>query len=212
VPGSIQVPGQGQPIVLLADGQTAGGYPKDRDGDLGRSAAPGGDGAGSRSFALRRSRWRRPSRRRGREQATLRALIADIGPLAEFAGRLDLQAIYAANLVSGVVDARGEEPPSLVSALLMGEKLMVRRINLNADLGESFGAWQMGSDNELLRIVGAANIACGFHAGDPAGDAPYGPCRRWPPASASGRIRRFPTCRVSAGGRCSFRPPNWKRC
>jgi UPF0271 protein len=44
---------------------------------------------------------------------------------------------------------------------------MVRRINLNADLGEGFGAWQMGSDDQLLRIVGAANIACGFHAGDP---------------------------------------------
>jgi hypothetical protein len=43
----------------------------------------------------------------------------------------------------------------------------VSRINLNADLGESFGAWQMGNDAELLRIVGAANIACGFHAGDP---------------------------------------------
>lgn len=40
-------------------------------------------------------------------------------------------------------------------------------INLNADLGESFGAWQMGNDAELLRIVGTANIACGFHAGDP---------------------------------------------
>ena len=44
---------------------------------------------------------------------------------------------------------------------------MTRRINLNADLGESFGAWEMGSDGELLRIVGAANIACGYHAGDP---------------------------------------------
>lgn len=40
-------------------------------------------------------------------------------------------------------------------------------INLNADLGESFGAWSMGSDAELLQIVGSANIACGFHAGDP---------------------------------------------
>lgn len=44
---------------------------------------------------------------------------------------------------------------------------MTRRINLNADLGESFGAWKMGSDDQLLRIIGAANIACGFHAGDP---------------------------------------------
>ena len=41
------------------------------------------------------------------------------------------------------------------------------KINLNADLGESFGAWTMGEDEALLGVVGAANIACGFHAGDP---------------------------------------------
>ncbi|WP_291011934.1 5-oxoprolinase subunit PxpA [Hydrogenophaga sp.] len=40
-------------------------------------------------------------------------------------------------------------------------------INLNADLGESFGAWTMGEDVALLQVVGTANIACGFHAGDP---------------------------------------------
>jgi 5-oxoprolinase (ATP-hydrolysing) subunit A len=40
-------------------------------------------------------------------------------------------------------------------------------INLNADLGESFGAWTMGSDAELLQVIASANIACGFHAGDP---------------------------------------------
>ena len=40
-------------------------------------------------------------------------------------------------------------------------------INLNADLGESFGAWRMGDDRALLAIVGSANVACGFHAGDP---------------------------------------------
>lgn len=40
-------------------------------------------------------------------------------------------------------------------------------INLNADLGESFGAWSMGADAALLDVVGSANIACGFHAGDP---------------------------------------------
>ena len=40
-------------------------------------------------------------------------------------------------------------------------------INLNADLGESFGAWRMGNDAALLAIVGSANVACGFHAGDP---------------------------------------------
>jgi UPF0271 protein len=40
-------------------------------------------------------------------------------------------------------------------------------IDLNADLGESFGAWRLGDDKALLGIVSSANIACGFHAGDP---------------------------------------------
>ena len=40
-------------------------------------------------------------------------------------------------------------------------------LDLNADLGESFGAWRMGDDEAMLSIVGSANIACGFHAGDP---------------------------------------------
>jgi 5-oxoprolinase (ATP-hydrolysing) subunit A len=42
-----------------------------------------------------------------------------------------------------------------------------RLINLNADLGESFGAWRMGSDEAMLAVVDSANVACGFHAGDP---------------------------------------------
>jgi UPF0271 protein len=42
-------------------------------------------------------------------------------------------------------------------------------LNLNADLGESFGAWRMGDDAALLDLVQSANIACGFHAGDPPG-------------------------------------------
>ncbi len=41
-------------------------------------------------------------------------------------------------------------------------------IDLNADLGESFGAWTMGDDAAMLEIVTSANIACGFHAGGPA--------------------------------------------
>jgi 5-oxoprolinase (ATP-hydrolysing) subunit A len=40
-------------------------------------------------------------------------------------------------------------------------------VDLNADLGESFGAWRLGDDDALLSIVTSANIACGFHAGDP---------------------------------------------
>jgi UPF0271 protein len=40
-------------------------------------------------------------------------------------------------------------------------------IDLNADLGEGFGVWRMGDDDAMLRVVTSANIACGFHAGDP---------------------------------------------
>src|ERR1700751_4859047 len=40
-------------------------------------------------------------------------------------------------------------------------------IDLNCDMGESFGAWTMGSDAEMLKIVSSANVACGFHGGDP---------------------------------------------
>jgi 5-oxoprolinase (ATP-hydrolysing) subunit A len=40
-------------------------------------------------------------------------------------------------------------------------------IDLNADMGESFGAWHMGSDAALMPWITSANIACGFHAGDP---------------------------------------------
>src|SRR4051794_39672624 len=40
-------------------------------------------------------------------------------------------------------------------------------IDLNADLGEGFGVWRLGDDDALLEVVTSANVACGFHAGDP---------------------------------------------
>lgn len=40
-------------------------------------------------------------------------------------------------------------------------------LDLNSDLGEGFGAWRLGDDDALLGIVTSANVACGFHAGDP---------------------------------------------
>src|SRR3954469_24358713 len=42
-----------------------------------------------------------------------------------------------------------------------------RLIDLNADLGEGFGVWTLGDDDALLGVVTSANVACGFHAGDP---------------------------------------------
>ena len=44
---------------------------------------------------------------------------------------------------------------------------MITSVDLNADMGESFGPWQMGDDLSLLDVVTSANIACGMHAGDP---------------------------------------------
>ena len=41
------------------------------------------------------------------------------------------------------------------------------RIDLNSDLGESFGPWPMGHDAALMDSISSANVACGFHAGDP---------------------------------------------
>lgn len=41
-------------------------------------------------------------------------------------------------------------------------------VDLNADLGEGFGVWSLGDDDAMLSIVTSANVACGFHAGDPA--------------------------------------------
>lgn len=44
---------------------------------------------------------------------------------------------------------------------------MARVVDLNADVGESFGRWRLGEDDALLPLLTSANVACGFHAGDP---------------------------------------------
>ena len=44
---------------------------------------------------------------------------------------------------------------------------MVKRIDFNADIGESFGSYQLGLDTEIVKYISSANIATGFHAGDP---------------------------------------------
>lgn len=44
----------------------------------------------------------------------------------------------------------------------------MKTIDLNCDMGESYGAWKMGADAEIMPFISSANIACGFHAGDPA--------------------------------------------
>ena len=44
---------------------------------------------------------------------------------------------------------------------------MSRKINLNADIGEGHGAYDIGDDDALMKIIRSASVACGFHAGDP---------------------------------------------
>jgi UPF0271 protein len=44
----------------------------------------------------------------------------------------------------------------------------VKKIDLNCDMGESYGAWKMGDDAGIMPLITSANIACGFHGGDPA--------------------------------------------
>jgi UPF0271 protein len=44
---------------------------------------------------------------------------------------------------------------------------VTRSVDLNGDLGEGFGVWTLGDDEALLGVVSSANVACGFHAGDP---------------------------------------------
>jgi len=47
------------------------------------------------------------------------------------------------------------------------EEKAMASVDLNADMGEGFGPWKMGDDDAMLSIVSSANIACGWHAGDP---------------------------------------------
>src|SRR5258708_37505996 len=48
-----------------------------------------------------------------------------------------------------------------------GGPAMTIKVNLNADMAEGYGAYDIGNDREILRIIGSASIACGFHAGAP---------------------------------------------
>ncbi len=107
VPGAIQVPGNGQPIVLLADAQTAGGYPKIAtvaSADLPRLAVAS-VGAMIRFHAITVAEAEALARQR---EEALQHLLQQIVPMTLVDG-VDLEAIYQGNLVSGVVDALAPE-------------------------------------------------------------------------------------------------------
>jgi len=101
--GAVQVPGNGQPILLIADRQTTGGYTKIAtviSADLPRL---GGLKPGAVMQFQQVSVAEAEAIRR-RQQADLQALLADLQP-AKPAGGLDLDALYSENLISGMVDA-----------------------------------------------------------------------------------------------------------
>lgn len=103
VPGSIQVPGNGLPIVLLADGQTVGGYPKIGtvvSADLDRLATAA-VGATLRFAAVTVAQAEALAQS---HHAALGKLLAAVEPLL-LDGGIDLQALYTSNLVSGIIHA-----------------------------------------------------------------------------------------------------------
>lgn len=109
VPGAVQVPGSGQPIVLLADSHTAGGYPKIAtviSADLGRLAAckPGQTLRFARVDVAQAEVIAREA------ETTLIKAIDSITPLTDEA-HVNLEALYRANLLSGVVNALSPESP-----------------------------------------------------------------------------------------------------
>ena len=86
------------------------------------------------------------------------------------------------------------------------ETRMALQINLNADIAEGWGAYDIGNDAALIKIIRSANVACGFHAGDPNTMHRFVMLAR-KSAAASARIRASTTCGASAAGRSRCAPP-----
>ena len=82
---------------------------------------------------------------------------------------------------------------------------MLNSIDINCDLGESFANWKMGNDAEVIPQITTANIACGFHAGDPATmvETVREATRHDVPVGAL--ILGFRICLASADARCASR-------
>lgn len=79
-------------------------------------------------------------------------------------------------------------------------------IDLNCDLGESFGAYTIGMDDEILPYVTSANIACGFHAGDPSVmKKSVLLCKKY--GVQVGAHPGLPTCRALAVAKWQSAPP-----
>ncbi len=207
VNGSIQVPGNGAPIVLMPDRGTSGGYPKIAtviSADFGRFAQ-------IRPAAVSASRpsvWRRRRLRRASSRNCCAPCPIALRAIENF--DLNIEALQDANVAGAAVsavDAGTWQIPSPADTLAQdyqrpltqADKTMTT-IDLNCDLGESFGAWEMGNDAAMIELATSVNVACGFHAGD-ADIMRQTVSWRRPAASASAPIPGTATCTVSAAGR-----------
>ena len=85
-------------------------------------------------------------------------------------------------------------------------KQTAMRIGMNSDMGESFGRWTLGDDEALLDVVSSANVACGFHAGDPSVML-----RTLSYAASSGRMWRTATWPDSGAAMWTSPPTNSRR-
>ena len=65
------------------------------------------------------------------------------------------------------------------------------QIDLNSDLGESFGHYTIGNDDKIIPLITSANVACGYHASDPSGYDGDDPESKRKPGSQLGPIRDF---------------------
>jgi UPF0271 protein len=54
-----------------------------------------------------------------------------------------------------------------IECFVEGSKMALKKIDMNSDVGESFGNYKLGLDEDVIALISSANIACGFHAGDP---------------------------------------------
>ena len=152
--GDIQVTGDGLPAILMCEHQPTGGYPRIATVITADLAATAQLPSGSpfrfelvtRDEAVSALRdWREAIASLANRSVPVIASADQPGNL------LDL------NLIGGVVSAD--------EVFRRFEMNAQTTIDLNADLGESFGPWNMGDDAAMLEIVTSANIACGFHAG-----------------------------------------------
>ena len=135
-----------------------------------RGAGRGGRGRGDLGRAHRPRRRREPhaAGHRGRARAGRRAAVGRSCSRAPGRPRRARPSRWPTSTAPSTTS--GASPASTRrgrSRRRSNRRTVMGAIDFNADLGESFGLWERGADDELMQVISSANVACGFHAGDP---------------------------------------------